>query len=203
MQKDPYIIVKSVKKDFPNKIKVEIEERQEIFIIVSDLKRYYLDKNFYVLKVEDKQSTLLNNQLILLNVSNYKNFDYATLNTHSVVTQIDGWIKNSITEMINIFTDWKNILGGIEVTGTNDILGYNIYFETRQGLVIEVKDPNIGYNENNEPIYKEPSDTEGIDIIRKVYEKYSTISDDEKTKGKLLVTKQQDGTITVVHSTRG
>ena len=40
-------------------------------------------------------------------------------------------------------------------------------------------------------------------IIRKVYEKYSTISDDEKTKGKLLVTKQQDGTITVVHSTRG
>lgn len=202
LENDTYIVVKSIKKDFPNKILVEVEEREETFIIESDTHRFYLDKNYFVLKKVDKQTDTLNNNLIKLDLSLYNNFDIEEMQVGETFTFLNGWIKNCVGEMITIFSDWKNILDSIIVEGTNKILGYTIYFQTKQGLKIEILDPNIKFDlENNTFNYEEStSDLVGIEEVQEVYKVYSTISDYEKTKGKLLVYRLPDNKITVVYT---
>ena len=113
LEKDTYIVVKSIKKDFPNKILVEIEEREETFYIESSTHRYYLDKNYFVLKKEDKQSNALNKNLIRLDLSLYNDFSVEDLIVGETFTMLNGWIQNCVGEMITIFSDWKNILDSI------------------------------------------------------------------------------------------
>ena len=203
IEKDNYLIVKSIKKDFPNKILVEIEEREEAFIVESDIYRYYLDKNYYVLKKVDKHSDILDNNLISLDLTNYNDFNTDNLKVGETYTGLSGWIKNSIGEMISIFSDWKNILNQIKIEGQDKIFGYTIYFKTRQGIEIEIQDPNIKLDtENNTFTYQESLDPMvGVEEVREAYKVYSKISDYEKTSGNLLVYRQlEDGKITVIHT---
>ncbi len=204
LESDNYVIVKEIKKDYPNILIVEIEEREEVFVIESSTHRYYLDKNYFVLKKVDKQKDELSSEMILLDLTNFSNFDFETLQVGETFSLINGWVHNCINEMISVFSDRKNLLEEIKLEGTNKMLGYTIYFKTIQGVEIKILDPNLKLDETkNEFVYDESnSENAGIEEVQEVYKVYSTISDIEKTKGELIVNRLPNGEITVIYTNK-
>ncbi len=178
LQKDPYVKVKSIKKDFPNKIVVEIEERREMFVIETDTQKFILDENYFVLKKVDKSTQSENITLKL----NYSAFNADQLKVGKEITAIQDDIIICVNQMLSIFSDWKNILNGIEVEQVFGESGnYRVYFYTNQGVVIEVR----------------KALEDGKTKAQNAYDRYCTLTDYEKTKGKILSYKLTDGSFAV------
>lgn len=178
LQKDPYIKVISIKKDFPNKILVNIEERREMFSLETETQKFILDENYFVLKSVDKSAET---EVISLKL-NYANFSTQELKVGKEINAIQDDIIVCVNQMLSIFSDWKNILKGIEVEqvfGENN--NYRVYFYTNQGVVIEIR----------------KALEDGTTKAQNAYDRYSTLTDYEKTKGKILSYKKADGTFAV------
>ncbi len=180
LQKDPYIKVKSIKKDFPNKIVVEIEERREMFTIEAEAQKYILDENYFVLKAVDKSTQT---EHITLK-SNYLNFSDEQLKVGKEITDIHNDIIVCVNQMLSIFSDWKNILKGIEINQNfNEAENVSVWFNTKQGVKIEVGEAL----------------DDGTDKAKLAYEKYCSLSDYEKTKGEIYSYKLLNGSLDVVY----
>jgi len=202
LEKDPYVIVKEIEKDYPNKLIVEIVEREEAFLISTDTYNYYLDNTFYVLKKVEKSIDEPSVNVVSLNLEQCVNFNENLIVVGKKYNVLKKWVKNSINQMMSIFSDWKNILNEIVVKDFGNNVSAKINFLTKQGVGIEVLDPNFIFNQttNSYDYVEDVSDSVGIEEINEVYNMYLTISDYEKTKGKLIVYRTQDRKIKVDYS---
>jgi len=202
LEKDPYVIVKKIEKDYPNKLIVEIVEREEAFLISTDTYNYYLDNTFYVLKKVEKSIDEPSVNVVSLNLEQCVNFNENLIVVGKKYNVLKKWVKNSINQMMSIFSDWKNILNEIVVKDFGNNVSAKINFLTKQGVGIEVLDPNFIFNQttNSYDYVEDVSDSVGIEEINEVYNMYLTISDYEKTKGKLIVYRTQDRKIKVDYS---
>lgn len=171
LESDPYIIVKSIKKKFPNKLDVEIEERREMFVIQTENEKYFLDDKYFVLKKVDKQTDTDHINLVL----NYSDFSTSQLVIGEQITAIKDDIIICVNEMLSIFSDWKNILKGIEVEQVfGEATNFRVCFYTNQGVVIEVR----------------KALDDGVKKTQSAYDKYCELTDYEKTKGRIISLKK-------------
>ncbi len=179
LEADPYIVVKSIKKKYPNKLVVDIEERREMFVLETQNEKYLLDDNYFVLKKVDKQSQNENIELVL----NYAEFDFSQLVVGKEIKAINDDIIVCVNEMLAIFSDWKNILKGIEVEQVfGEATNFRVCFYTNQGVVIEIR----------------KALDEGVKKAQSAYDRYCELSDFEKTSGRILSYKNlTNGTIVV------
>ena len=181
LENDPYIVVKSIKKDYPNVLIVDIEERREMFVIETETEKFILDDKYFVLKKLDKQAETENIKLIL----NYKQFDSTQLFVGEELKAINDEIIVCVNEMLSIFSDWKNLLKCIEVEQVfGEATNFRVNFHTNQGVVIEV--------------WKALD--EGVKKAQEAYNRYCSLTDFEKTKGRLLSYKDNNNVIKVVYT---
>ena len=178
LEKDPYILVKSIKKDYPNVVLVDIEERKEMFVLETATEKYLLDDKYFVLKKVDKQTETEHINLVL----NYAEFDSSQLKVGKEINAIKDDIIICVNEMLSIFSDWKNILKGIEVEQVfGEATNFRVCFYTNQGVEIEVR----------------KALDDGVKKAQSAYDRYCALTDYEKTKGKILAYKNTSNTIVV------
>ena len=170
IQSDPYVKVASIKKVFPNKLEVKIQERREMFCIVVGERTFVLDENYYVLSEKSLSET---ENLISFKL-NVKGYNENSLKVGQVLDVVDEEVIKCVNGMLSVFTDWKNLLSKIEIEELEDLdilseKGRNLraYFQTCQGCLIEVQDV-LSYGEEK-----------GL----KAYNLYTTLDDLSKSDG--------------------
>lgn len=174
LEKDPYVKVISVKKEYPNKIKVKVEERKEMYEISNGETKFILDENYFVL---NKISNDVETNSIELEINTQK-FDFEKLSVGKTFSIIQEEIIVCVNEMLSNFTDWKNILCKIQVeelVNSPEKDNFRVLFYTNQGCYIE--------------IYK--CLERGVEKAIKAYEKYCELTDLDKTKGVIICTIDQ------------
>ncbi len=164
IEKDPYLKVNKIEKKYPNSINIAVEERKEMFEITYNSEVYVLDENYFILNKKTE-----NGDNILLSLDGSV-FDVDSLEIKSTFKFNKHELENCINLMLNLFSDWKNLLSEVKVERVGGEYGqyydrYSIYFKTIQGSIIKIQD-----------VLEQPEEKVSL-----AYETYEELSDLEKT----------------------
>jgi cell division septal protein FtsQ len=136
LKDNPYVEIVSVKKDYPNVLHVEINERREVFLVHSGEKYFATTDEGFVLRELSKSEFELSRDKILLN------FDGVTL-TNIVVGQtlscdnVD--VLSTVIEMAKS-VNLTDCIKRITVKALSGIREYDATFETYSGVKMTVED---------------------------------------------------------------
>ena len=136
LKDNPYVEVVSVKKDYPNVLRVEINERREVFLIHSGEKYFATTDEGFVLRELQKSEFELSRDKILLD------FDGVTL-TNIVVGQtlscdnVD--VLSTVIEMAKS-VNLTDCIKKITVKALAGIREYNAEFKTHSGVKMIIED---------------------------------------------------------------
>lgn len=161
--------VKSVQKIYPNAIKVELTGRQERFAIPSGDGQYYiLDEEYSVVaKRKDlKNPDGLDNVLL-----SFDTIDKVEVEEKSNLNVTDGGIVEATAKIISSFASPRDALLSVVVTERKEEKGnVTVHVTLRDGVIIEVR----------KVLEK------GKEKIAAGIAKYNTLSDGEKTEGRII-----------------
>ncbi len=182
IENNGYLKVVSIKKDYPNKISVTIQERIEVFALFVQGEYYVLDDGYQVIvkkqenvnKEDGVENILLTVELEEFNVSDIKIGRELKIKTHPAFRAMDLMYRQ--------FEDCRNAVSEIRISATQEKDNYRIYFVMVEGVEIEIRQAT----------------DDGENKILRAIEKYLSLSDKDKTRGKIL---GYSGTQEAVYST--
>lgn len=183
LKNNGYFKVESVKKIYPNRLEVKIQERVEVFAVQSDDGYYILDADFYVVAHKEKNENRLDgvrNILLTINVEGFDSRDISVGQTLSVVTN-QAFV--AMSNMYRSFSDSRNIISHIFIAPSAVGDTYRVTFTMVEGVKIEIWDVAGKDFVNNDA------------KINKAIEAYDKLDDYKKTKGKILSFTDTDGNV--------
>ncbi len=191
LKENPYLNVKSVKKVFPDRIKVEIERRKERFAIIKDGEFYITDSEYYLLRKETDENKL-NEGIIKITLIN------VDLKTESLVLGNKiGYANDNLvgcmTSIFNGFEDGLNLVDGVEVLGVQNW----IRFSTKTGVCIE-----FSFAPSSPSLSAEQIKAENDLLVAKageVEEYYNGLTEYNQNVGYILVYTKATGEIKIEH----
>ena len=190
---DPYIKVKSVKKVFPDRLKIQVEKRKERFAILYQQEYFVTDSEYHLLrKVSD--GSQLEDDIIKITLTNI-NIDAETLVLGQKIGAENDVLVGRMTAIFAKFSDGLNLVKNVTVMGDQNWIRFN----TKTGVVIEFSfapsDPKASEEVKNAEAEKL------VDEANEVEKAYHSLSEDKKRIGYLLVSTKADGKIAIEHTT--
>ncbi len=177
-----YVKVKSVKKVFPNRLNVEIEERVEVFSVKYKNEYYVLDEDLKILLKKQENFNNVNglpNIFLDLSLSDYNE---KTLVSTKTLTFYDEEIEKAFSEIKDLILQRKENIYSIKVNVRSDgKLNRYLLFTMTEGMEIQIDKANL--------LAK--------DKLIKLFEYYDS-SENKGDTVKRYVTKRDDGEIVVV-----
>ena len=183
LKNNGYFKIESVKKIYPNRLEVKIQERVEVFAVQCDDGFYILDNDFYVVAHKEKNENRLDgvrNILLTVNVEGFDTHDIRVGQTLSVVSH-QAFI--AMSNMYRSFSDSRNIISNILIAPSAVGDTYRVTFTMVEGVKIEIWDVAGKDFVNNET------------KINKAIDAYDKLDDYKKTKGKILSFTDIEGTV--------
>lgn len=184
LKNNGYFKIESVKKIYPNRLEVKIQERVEVFAVQSGDGYYILDADFYVVAHKDKNENRIDgvrNILLSVNVDGFNPLDVTVGQTLSVVSH-PAFI--AMSDMYKSFSDSRNIISHILIAPSAVGDTYRVTFTMVEGVSIEIWDVAGKDSVNN-----------GAKIDTAI-NAYLALSDYNKTKGKILSFTDLQGKLT-------
>lgn len=176
LEQYPYYKISNLKKDYPNVITLEVEERREIYCVEHEDKVYILDQDGFVLNSHDKTSfegvgeDRIELCLNGVEITNIKIGSYMTTNDQALMQSILDMSKSArLTDCIS----------KIVVTSQTEFKDADFYTDT--GVTITIT----------------KADVRGVDKINKAFESYDNADDYYKSFDTILVTLLDSGEILV------
>lgn len=176
LEQYPYYKISNLKKDYPNVITLDVEERREIYCVEHEDKMYILDQDGFVLNSHDKTSfegvgeDRIELCLNGVEITNIKIGSYMTTNDQALMQSILDMSKSArLTDCIS----------KIVVTSQTEFKDADFYTDT--GVTITIT----------------KADVRGVDKINKAFESYDNADDYYKSFDTILVTLLDSGEILV------
>ena len=176
LEQYPYYKITNLKKDYPNVITLDVEERREIYCVEHEDKVYILDQDGFVLNSHDKTSfegvgeDRIELCLNGVEITNIKIGSYMTTNDQALMQSILDMSKSArLTDCIS----------KIVVTSQTEFKDADFYTDT--GVTITIT----------------KADVRGVDKINKAFESYDNADDYYKSFDTILVTLLDSGEILV------
>ena len=176
LEQYPYYKISNLKKDYPNVITLDVEERREIYCVEHEDKVYILDQDGFVLNSHDKTSfegvgeDRIELCLNGVEITNIKIGSYMTTNDQALMQSILDMSKSArLTDCIS----------KIVVTSQTEFKDADFYTDT--GVTITIT----------------KADVRGVDKINKAFESYDNADDYYKSFDTILVTLLDSGEILV------
>ena len=176
LEQYPYYKISNLKKDYPNVITLDVEERREIYCVEHEDKVYILDQDGFVLNSHDKTSFegIGEDRIELclngVEITNIKIGSYMTTNDQALMQSILDMSKSArLTDCIS----------KIVVTSKTEFKDADFYTDT--GVTITIT----------------KADVRGVDKINKAFESYDNADDYYKSFDTILVTLLDSGEILV------
>jgi cell division septal protein FtsQ len=176
LEQYPYYKITNLKKNYPNVISLDVEERREIYCIEHKDKVYVLDQDGFVLNSHDKTSfegvgeDRIELCLNGVEITNIKIGSYMTTNDQTLMLSILEMAKSArLTDCIS----------KIVVTSQTEFKDADFYTDT--GVTITIT----------------KADVRGVDKINKAFESYDNADDYYKSFDTILVTLLDSGEILV------
>lgn len=192
LSKDPYVKVLSVKKIFPDRLKVEVERRVERYVISGDNYDYVTDDDFILLKKLDKTDDASRGGLINISVTEKDLSEDDMVLGKTVTGRIDG-LFGSAVEIMNSFSDKTEFVASVKISGE---FSY-VRCETRTGVVVDFSFlPVIGGTKPDE------SEVENVKPLivgkaKDAQDYYLSLDENKKRTGVVYVNLTVNGNVSV------
>ncbi len=175
--------VKSVKKVYPNAIKVELTGRQERFAIPAGDGTYYiLDEEYSVVA---KRTSLKNPDGLDNIILSFDTIDKVEVKEKQTLNVTDGGILEVTANIISSFASPRDALSSVTVSERKEEKGnITVYVTLRDGVIIEVR----------------KALDKGKAKIQAGIAKYNTLSDWEKTEG-IIICNEVKGEVAATYTT--
>lgn len=194
LSEDPYLNVKSVKKVFPDRLKIQVERRKERFAILYNSEYYITDSEYYLLKKVAVDSEI-EEGIIKITLTNIT-LDVDTLVLGQKIGAGNDVLVGRMTAIFAGFEDGLNLVKNVTVMGDQNWIRFN----TKTGVIIEfsfvASDPKLSEDDKN---------AEAEAVVSKageVEKAYHTLSEDNKRSGFLLVYTKANKEIVIEHTTK-
>ena len=196
LSENPYIKVLSVKKVFPDRIKISVEKRIERFSLIAENSVCYVTDSEYVLLRKETEFDKINEKIIKMTLSGI-NLDESTLKEGEKIGYGNDKLVGYMTTMFSSFTDGINFINEVTVKGKEN----RIVFNAKTGVTIEFRfAPSSPGGMSEEQIKQEELAIVGK--VKEVENYYLSLTEKEQRSGSILVLTKSDGEITIYHSAK-
>lgn len=139
-----YVKVNSVKKVFPNKLAVDVEERVEVFAIKRQNEYYILDENFNTLvKKQENVNNVNGLPNILLDIS-LSDYDEETLVSSKTLSLYDEKTTDTFNEIKEFLLLRRENIASIKVNVRSDgMINRYLVFNMTEGMEIQIDRSNV------------------------------------------------------------
>lgn len=193
LTRDPYVSVKSVKKVFPDRLRIEIAKRKERFAILYDSVYYVTDSEYYLLKKVTDESQL-DESIIKITLTQI-NLDVSTLVLGQKIGAENAVLVGYMTSIFAGFNDGLNLIEDVTVMGVQNWIRFN----TKTGVCIEFSFASSTPSPNGEINVAEANAIAGkAGEVEKFYE---GLTEYQKRTGYLLVYTKANREIVIEHVT--
>lgn len=180
VERYPYLELTGVEKDYTNKLKVSICEREEQYAVFSDGAYYMLDQNGFVLDKRAENTYNLDSELknIALNLDE---IGLMTPTVGSAITVADRYTEwlNTVMEIGKAFY-LRNTVDSVTIDSEEE----KIVLFVKTGISITIERP-LDFSK---------------DKLKEAWSAYDTLTDKQKSTGSLSVYRLDDGTIRRLYS---